>query len=524
MGWENMIDDKTATSPKALKRISWLFFLALMALYVALMPGTIEGQGYNQENLAAANQIVTNCVNVATGQPMIRVEWTRHGFIEPIFQLPFAFASRALFHGQVKWTGRLASFQPMLATSWLCTLLLLWTVRLTRSLRWGVLLAVCAGLGTMLWPYVYIGLETTQSLALMLAAYLVLGREPTRTWPETWWFAIACAVAVAVKLNGIFLAPAIGFLILKYVSRSLRPSLKLIGVLSVIATIYGLNWLAKARYWSGMDGGTNYYEALLVDSPLTAALQAFAYFGSPNKSLLLFCPILALSFATMGRAWRRQPQIVIFAWLLLGGLISGFSITVMWADETWGPRYLHAAVAPLLLCLAATKAARVFQWKREALTLALLVLGMAISLLGSLFSYGALHLAATQSSQATLEALQYDPAWNHLRFNWQLFRIWVRSDSDNSNQSAWWPPPRHWWFAKPEGTPPENPIDLKSVAQPQPLWVQSWRPTMSVSPRTFLLLRGMCCLCLVLGLGGMVWIWRQAAAADRYLKTTESLL
>ena len=502
-------------NPKTLKRISGLFLLALTALYFSLTSGTIEGQGYNHENLVAANQLVTNFVNVATGQPLVRVDWTRHGFIEPIFQLPFAFVSRALFHDQMKWTGRLAIFQPMLATALLCTLLLWWTTRLTHSLRLGMLLAVCAGLGTMLWPYVYIGLETTQSLALMLAAYLALGREPTRTWPETWWFAVACAVAVAVKLNGIFLAPAIGFLILKYVNRSLRPGLRLICVLGVITTIYGLNWLAKARYWSSMDGGTNYYGELLVDSPLTAALQAFAYFGSPNKSLLLFCPVLALSFATMGKAWRSQPQLVIFAWLTLGGLICGFSITRMWTDETWGPRYLHAVVAPLLLCLAAAKSAQEFRWKREALTLGLCALGAAISLLGSLFPYGWLHIAATRSSHATLEALQYDPAWNHLRFNWQLLRVTVRGQAGGSTQPEAWPPPRHWWFSKPEDTPPEKTFDLRELALPQPMLLQGWRPNMGTSPLTFSVLRVICALSLVIGISGMGWLWRQAVLVDR---------
>lgn len=519
-----------AFNPKTLRRTYWLFFFALTLFYLSLTPGTIEGQGYNQENLIAANQVVANLVQVATGQPRTPIQWTRHGFIEPLFQSPFAAVSRLMFGDSVKWTGRLMIFQPILATSLLCTLLLIWVYRLTESLRLGILLAVCAGLGTMLWPYVYIGLETTQSLALLVAAYLALGRQPKRSWPEVLLFGAACAVSLAVKLNSVFLAPAIGFLILEYfgltknalarfssLSKEKVSLSKLTCTLSIIAMFYTLNHLAKARYWAGADAGTNYYWDILVDSPLTAALQAFAYFGSPNKSVLIFCPVLLLSFVALGKAWRQQPRIVIFGVLTLGGLIAGFSITRMWADETWGPRYLHAAIAPLILCLAAAKSLTAFSWKKEVPVLALLILGFGVSLLGSFFSYPQLHNAAIKSSQATLEALQFDPTWNHVRFNWQLMKVWVGGNSDHSQPKSW-PPPHHWWFSKPDDAPPEKTIDLREFAHPQPMLAQTWRPEMSAPLRGFSTLRWSCALFLVAGLMGLALAWRQASTFDRSME------
>lgn len=512
------MENPGALNPKMFKRICWLFFLALTLLYVSLTPGTIEGQGYNQENLIAANQAVTNVIKAATAKPLIRVEWTRHGFIEPVFFMPFAGVGRVLPGDSVKWTGRLAILQPILATSLLCTLLLIWAYRLTSNLRLAVLLATSAGLGTMLWPYVYIGMETTQSLALMIAAYIALGREPKRNWPEVLLFATACAVTVAVKLNGVFLAPAIGFLIFEYFSLGTRASgalnsrfqraylWKLTCALTIVAATYALNHLAKSRYWAGMDAGVNYFRDILVDSPLTVALQVFAYFGSPNKSLFLFCPVLALSFLTLGTAWRRQPRIVIFALLALSGLIGGFSITRMWADETWGPRYLHSTVAPLMLCLAAAKSALPFQWRREWLALALLVLGFAISLLGSFFPYGSMHKAATRSSRATLEALQYDPELNHIRFNWKLMRVWLSGNRDVSPIS--WPPPPHWWFTKPEDALPEKTVDLREFSTPQSMLSQDWRPTMQASPRMYLAIRFLCGLCLAMSLAAWALLMR----------------
>lgn len=438
--------------------------------------------------------------------------------------MPFAGVGRVLPGDSVKWTGRLAILQPILATSLLCTLLLIWAYRLTSNLRLAVLLATSAGLGTMLWPYVYIGMETTQSLALMIAAYIALGREPKRNWPEVLLFATACAVTVAVKLNGVFLAPAIGFLIFEYFSLGTRASgalnsrfqraylWKLTCALTIVAATYALNHLAKSRYWAGMDAGVNYFRDILVDSPLTVALQVFAYFGSPNKSLFLFCPILFLSLVTLGGAWRRQPAIVIFTLLALGGLVCGFSITRVWTDETWGPRYLHATIAPLTLCLAAAKSSAKFHWQQTLPVFVLLVAGSGVSLLGSFFPYGVLHVTAIQTSQATLETLQHDPRWNHLRFNWRLMKIWAVG---NSPQPELWPPPPRWWFVRPDDAPPEKTVDLRELANPQPMLAQRWRTTMQASPKSFSLVRILTAVFLAAGLMGLAAVWRRANAIDR---------
>jgi hypothetical protein len=491
-----------APNPKKFRHVCWLFFLALTLFYLSLTPGTIEGQGYNQENLIAANQLATNLVNFTSGRPLVRVQWSRHGFIEPLLHLPLALVNRAVFGDSVKWLGRLAILQPILATSLLCTLLLIWSFRLTANFRWAVLLAACGALGTMLWPYVYIGLETTQSLALFAVAFMVLGRNPTRSWSEALLLGLLCAVAVTVKQNGIFLLPATAYLVFHYFWRTnkfrLKRSdwLKLASVVALTGMTQFANHFAKSNYWTEGDAGLNYFRGLLVDDVWMAALQAFSYFGSANKSLLVYCPVLVLSFLSLGKAYRRQPELVVFALLTLGGMIGGFSIIRMWAEETWGPRYLHVAIAPLLLCLAATKSSVEFIWRKEMLLLTLLAFGFWVSLLGSLFSYTALHLAAIQSRQSTLEHIQHDLRWNHIRFNWQLLKLCVSGDA----QAKLWPAPSRWWFARPYDAPSEKTVDLREFATPQSILAQSWRPTMLVSYRVFQMLRILCACCLALSL------------------------
>jgi hypothetical protein len=505
----------------------WLFFLAVTLFYLSLSPGTIEGMGYARENLIAADQIAANLGNLLSGRPMTPIEWTRHGCLEPILELPFVAASRLLFGPSIKWAGRLTALQPILATAWLCALIFVWARRVSGSLVWSYALASVAAFATMLWPYAYIGMETTQSAFLLYAGYLSLGRKPRRSWAETLLFAVACALAVSVKLNGIFLLPAVGFLVWSYFQPASSQEgkqdggstggrlTKALAVAMVVIAIHGANHFAKSSYWSkDASSSTGYFFHWLADNPLTMALQAFAYFGSPNKSILIHAPVVALSLAALPRAYRAHPRLAIFAVLALAGLAGGFSLIHMWAEETWGPRYLHAAIAPLVVALAATKAGVRFNWRAEAPLLALASAGLAVSFLGAFFPYPPLHVAAMRSGQSTLEALQYDLRWNHVRFNLKLLQIWAHGRVSSNIEPQPWPPALHWWFERPPDTPPEKTVDLREMASPQPMLAQGWNEQKPIPRRAYQILRLLCLACFVFGIGLWAWVGRFSNACD----------
>ena len=502
----------TASSPAitAARRFPLLFFAAVTLFYLSFTPATIEGMGYNSENLTASDQVITNIFNVARHQPPVPMEWTRHGGLELIFELPFAFVSRIFFGPSVKWSGRLLALQPILATSLLCVLLLVWMRRLSGSWRASYALAVVAAFTTFFWPYAYIGLETTQSLCLLAVAYLALGRPPRRTWLEAMAFSALCACALALKLTGLYLLPAIAYLAFCYfaapVSQSKgRRAGQTVTLIAVIIAIFGLNYYLKVLYWARFPGGSmEYFVNVLVDSPLTVLAQAFSFFGSANKSLLIFAPVVALSLLRLPQAYRAQPQLVIFALLVLGGLVGGYSLVTVWAEETWGPRYLHSAIAPLVICLAATKPlGEAYGLKKLILAAAL---GLLVNLPGALVSYTGLHLAATNSSRSTLTALQYDPAFNHVRFNYRLLGLWLAARFGGANQPVPWPPPPAWWFAKPADAASEKAVDLRQWATPQSAVLRAWTPAMHSSPRQHLLLRLLLGGCFGLSMTFFFWL------------------
>jgi hypothetical protein len=437
------------------------------------------------------------------------MSWTRHGGLELLFELPFVLASRLIFGPSVKWAGHAMALQPILATALLCTLLFVWMRQFGGSWRASYPLAITAAFTTLLWPYAYIGMETTQSLCLLAAAYLALGRLPRRTWPEVLVFAALCACALALKLTGLYFLPAIAYLNFCYFAAPVgesgsKRSRQIVTLIALVLAIFGLNYYLKALYWSQFPGGsTEYFVNVLVDSPLTALAQAFSFFGSANKSLLIFAPVVALSLYRLPQAYRAQPHLVIFALLVLMGLVGGYSLVTVWAEETWGPRYLHSAIAPLVICLAVTKPlSEPHGLKKLALAAAL---GLAVNLPGAVVTYGSLHLAATDSSRATLTALQYDPAFNHVRFNYRLLGLWLAAKFGRANQPVPWPPPPAWWFAKPADAAPEKVVDLRQWAMPQSVLLRGWTPAMNMSPRQHLLLRLL--LGGGLGLSLAIFIW-----------------
>ena len=492
------------------KKPHWVFFLALSAFYLSFTPGTIKGMGYNLENIIAADQTTTNLVNLAQQRPLAPVAWPRHGVLELLFILPFAIASRLLFGASLDWIGQVMVIQPILFTSLSCAVTFLWVQRLTKDLAWSYSLSLTAGVSTMLWPYAYIGLETTQSFFVILSAYLALAAERRDSLLRASIFGFACAMAISVKLNGIFLAPAILYLIYCYFVRDAEsaaaglrkkaPSVAL--VMALVASIYAVNRHYSSKYFGSDPGASSgYFFSLMADSPGRMALHFLSYFISINKGLLLYAPITAISLFALPRAFRNQSRIAIFAVLTLAGVAGGFSLTYMWAEETWGPRYIHEAILPLILCLAAAKTGFGPVWRRETPLLAAAVLGLLISFLGSFFYYGHLHIAATRVSQNSLESMQFDPRFNHIAFNAALLKLWATGRFGETAEPEYWPAPYHWWLRKPSDAPPEKTVDLREFASPLPLLAKGWNGSYPIPLNQYRVLRSLLVCSLLLGLG-----------------------
>jgi len=488
----------------------------LTLVYLSLSPLVLFDRGYVIGFFGVANRMVNDIEHLFGCAPTFQpIGTTMHGLIEPVIDIPFVWLGRLLggpYDGLYGGPDTLLSVEPVLETALICTVIFAWVRKITSSTSWAYVLAMAAGFTTMLWAYAYISLETTQSLFLILSGYLVLGNEKKGLW-KTIAVTGCCAIACSVKSSGIFLVPAIAYLVYVYSweDGAFRWG-RLAGIGLVCLAIFGANRYAQLQsstyvyIWHGASG----LFAWSRTTPIMAVLNVPSMFLSINKGLLIYSPILLLSLAGLKATYQAEPRLAIFALLALGGIVCGIGITFYWADECWGPRYLCASVAPLVVCLGAAKGHFEFHWRKQIPLLILMTLGVCVSALGALFYYHDLHVAAMRAQPLTIEDLLHQVEWNPIRFDAQLLRLWVQNRILGKHVDEYWPPPGHDWTL--HKASPITPVNLRPIAVPQGFIFEPKKHWSSWPDR---IKWSVCCLSLVLGVVVLVALGRQSFASPQ---------
>lgn len=472
-------------------RVAILLAISLALIYISLSPGSVVGMGYTGEDIRATTELLRLAPDAAFHMP-------RNGVTSLFADIPFIEAGALTTADRTRGEDMFLSLQPPIFTALLVAILFWWMLRLGATPRYAFILALVAAFCTMLWPYAYIGLETQQSLFLLIAGYLALEYSKPESVAATCLFAIFAALALASKSTGAFLLPAVAFLGWRYAQRGRAriqvrsKSILMLAIITILPlSVFVLNSYARSFFWRNYGGSAGFISFWLVRDPISPFLNFAAFFGSPNKGLWIFSPVCLLACYAIPRALMKRPYVTIFALLATLGLAGGFSLLRDWSDETWGPRYLHSAICPLLLLLVAAhpKPNRVF---RTALLPAAAALGLCTSFLGLMFPYGCLSNAANKTGQNTLEAYQGDITLNHLRFNAALLAAWWKP-----HQPQMWGSDRQWFFDKPSDAPAPKWVDLRDYAIPQPILIRHWS---TPKPGIIGILWGIAVASLLLGL------------------------
>lgn len=444
-------------------RTAVILFLALSGFYLSLSPGSIAGQGYTGEEIDSGVRMLAIANAWIKGLPIPPMLWTRHGPLPLLFDLPF-----------IKLGKRFASpdfalsVQPVLLTSALLTVLYFWLRKLC-SPGMSLLLTLAGAFGTMLWPYAYIGLETKQTILVLLAGYLALASKPIRSWPRLLLFALTCGLAVSVKSSALPLFPAIAYLVyLQFRDDWRSRRAQAFVVVVVIGAIWSLASLGWHQFWGPRGGSFGSLSPWLIDSPLQILTNVIGVFGSPTKGLFVYAPILLVTLYALPAAFRRHRSTVIYTLLVLGGTIAILSLLALPVDETWGPRYLHTSVPLLLLCVGAAWPR--FEWRKHRPLVLLAALGAVISFLGAFYYYGVQDFAAKEAGQNTMEWLTGDPVWNPVLFDARLFGVWLEKGTD----PVMWTPKHVWVWTPPAGAQEWKTLDLRNYCQPQSFMVRFW--------------------------------------------------
>lgn len=476
----------------AVQATAILLFLGLSGIYISLSPSSIAGQGYTGEEIDSGLRMLSVTTAWLKGHPAPPMIWSRHGPLPVLFDLPFLKLGKHIVSPDY-----MLSFQPGLITAGLVTILFLW-LRKICSPGMGLFLTLTAAFGTMLWPYAYISLETKQSFFLLLAGFLALADGKIERWPRLLLFAAACGMAISTKGTGITLWPVIAYLI--YVQFRCDWRSQRVRILTTIAIIVGIwafsHWGTNA-YWDPRGGGGNAFRQYLIESPIEIFINVFRVFASANKGLLVYSPVLIACIYAVPRAFRTNREVAIFALLVVTCTLALMSVMTTQTDETWGCRYMHLAIAPLVLCIGVAWPR--FRWFPQGAVLVLLaVLGLVIALLGAFYYYGIVNFAMKDTSQNTMEWTTGDYVWNPITFHSRLFRVWLH----DSATPVLWTPKHIWvWAPQPDAMAWKS-IDLRQYCQPQSFMLRFWHV-----PKTGVVLGIFVTYVFSLVLGVLMLVW-----------------
>jgi hypothetical protein len=425
------------------------------------------------------------------GRTVPAMIWSRHGALPVLLDLPFLKLGK-LFGSP----DFMLSLEPLLSTAAMLTILFLW-LRKISSPGISLLLTLTGAFGTMLWPYAYIGLETKQSLFVLLAGHLALANEETTTWTRILIFAVVCGLAMTLKSTGIILWPGIAYLIYVQFRGDWHKRLpKLAAVLSIIGVLWLARSITLSQFYDPHYGIINSIKGLLIKSPLQLITNAIGVFGSPTKGLFVFAPILVASLYAVPQAFRKQRETTIFALLITVCSAGYISLLNFPSDEVWGPRYMHLTIAPLLICMGA--AWPTYRWRKHWPLLVLAAAGVVVSFLGAFYYYGQKGNATNVSRQNTMEWLTGDTVWNEILFNGRLFHAWLEGGSS----PVPWTPAHVWVWEPPPDSPPWKPLDLRDFSQPQSVLLGLWHDPLNGFLKTLFRI----CFCSLI-LGPLLLIW-----------------
>lgn len=454
-------------------------FLGLFLLFASLSPLYFRRMGYMEEEFIAAKQVITKAAGIVTGRDAA-IEWPRHGAMPVMTHVPFVAAGRLVFGSSLEWQDRMFAMEPLVLSAGLLTILFVWARRLGASRGFAGVLTLAAGFATVIWPYAYFGMEPPQSFFLLAAAFIAICHRRV-SWGAVVLLAITTGLAASVKSTGVFLLPALAYANWVFFRDSIRENIraafpKVFAAALIAGAIILLSAYSRSLFWVPRGGTSPYLNLWLGRDPITWLINVTGFLTSPNKGLFAFVPLALFSAAQIPSLIRKRSDVAIFAFLVTAAVAGGYPLFLVWSDETFGPRYFHCAMAPLILCIAEAYRGRERKALRHPGFVAALIAGFLVSSLGALFSYGHMQTVATHSGQATLQNFQSNPVWNHVRFNARLLSVWM------SRREVLWTPEQMWIGERPAWVPPPSAVNLtairnvnqQEVARPQAFVLYSW--------------------------------------------------
>lgn len=372
--------------------IAVLLGLAAFGLF-----GVTAGQltGYEPETAAVTEGLVrTGQPRVLKGTPlgpgMIGrggYGYGRTGLTQPLLQAPAYWLGLKL--DEFSSDGRnyrwrvtiLQLFDPAMAALAVAAIFALLSLRVVSERRALLVAALCA-VGTLIWPYSKIGMDTTlmAMLALTILAATWTARRPTGG--RFALLGVAVALTINSKAYGTVLVlgvlPLFASALIQLV-RERRVQALAVFAVPVICGLAAIAWYN----WYRTGSVSNFDNTFIAEQLVGVPFSVIGLLVSPGKGLVFYSPLVVLGILGLRELWRIDRALARTIVLTASLNVLFIATSISWADETWGPRYLVPSAWLLVLPIAWWATSR--RRRRWLITVALL--GACVQFAGIFASY-----------------------------------------------------------------------------------------------------------------------------------------
>jgi hypothetical protein len=321
--------------------------------------------GYENETAAVSEGLVkTGQLRVLPGTPLGAQGifgrgahyYSRTGLTQPLLEVPAYWLGEQLdqasSHGRDdRWRLTLLQlFDPAMAALTVVAIFALLLLRGVSERRALLIAALCA-VATLIWPYSKIGLDTTLMAMLALTALAAAWTAGRPTTGRLALLGFAVAMTINSKPYGTLLVlgllPLFGTSLVQLVRERRATALAAFAV-PVIAGVAAIAWYNWYRTGSVTNFGDTYIAGRLLALPFSVA----GLLASPGKGLVFYSPLVVLGLLGLRELWRADRPLARTIILTASINILVIATSIVWSDETWGPRYLVPSAWMLVLPIA----------------------------------------------------------------------------------------------------------------------------------------------------------------------------
>lgn len=407
----------------------WLFCLvAGFSFFLFLFTWGNHYMGYEYETADSAVSLLNGIYDVR-----------RAGIGATIMYLPFAIIGKLLL-GVGEQLSKLLTLVSVFYSALAVGFLFLSANLIVKKKNVALLFSVLIMAGSLVWPYSKIGMEYQAMFLLSIIFYLLLSWKNKPSLSKIWLVGFFLAFLALTKSYGIvFVLPAWLFMLVNDNKFKIA-----VGFREKVKQIFKANYFWIFGFYSALAIIITLLTNLLITKHVSGVYSLahefqvwqwwegfYGIFFSAGKSIFIYSPLLILAlfyWRKFIKQYKDSAVFILVSFILLLLITAPFSY---WTDETLSVRKLVTVIPFLHFPLLVFWEQPLKIWWKKFLFIVLIVAGVYIQFINSLYPYWEQLYILRSSQQNTLSVLRYSPQLSHLAINHHLFKAFLLKDDKN---------------------------------------------------------------------------------------------